>query len=216
MEIMESSSSGEPDVKLSRTKVEDNADAKAEKSVPSTDGDAKKGMFSDENLMDETVVNDGKNDVKISYEDKIAFIDAIAENKRFTKSYSLFGGKVKFTLRSLTSDEVNAIAAWTAKIGTKDSAGLVSGRYRKYLLSAHVAMMNGVEMPPLEEPLYERLESDGKTTAQPGWIKRCDYWDGMGFGQFQAIAKCVSEFDELYSVLCSKAEDSNFWNPDTP
>ena len=77
-------------------------------------------------------------------------------------------------------------------------------------------MLNGVEMPPLEEPLYEHVGSDGKTVEPPGWIRRCDYWDNVGFGKFQAILGCCKEFDTLYSILCSKAEDSNFWNPDTP
>lgn len=215
MEIMESSSSGEPDVKTTTSSEESpNVDSgQVAEKAPADDGG---NIFSGGNIMNDSVVKSGKEEIKITSEDKTAFIDAVVSNTRFTKEYSLFGGRLKFTVRSLTSDEVNALAAWTAKIGTKDAAGLVAGKYRKYLLAAHVSMLNGVEMPPLEEPLYEHVGSDGKTVEPPGWIRRCDYWDKFGFGQFQAILGCVGEFDARYSILCSKAEDQNFWIPDTP
>lgn len=214
MEIMESSSSGDPDVKTTHTAegIQDVNSGKA----GNDDAEKDENIFANENIVKDSVVKSEKSDITITPEDKTAFIDAIVSNTRFTKEYSLFGGRLKFTVRSLTSDEVNAIATWTAKIGTKDTAGLVAGKYRKYLLAAQVSMLNGVEMPPLEEPLYEHVGSDGKTVEPPGWIKRCDYWDNVGFGQFQAILGCCGEFDALYSILCSKAEDSNFWNPDTP
>ena len=215
MEIMESSSSGDPEVKDTRTS-EILADENNKKTVNEDGAEKKENIFSDANIINDSVVNTGIPVVTITSEDKFSFIDSVVSNTRFTKDYSLFGGKLKFTLRSLTSDEVSALASWAAKVGTMDSAGLVSGKYRKYLLSAHVAMLNGVEMPPMDEPLYEKLGGDGKSTVEPGWIKRCDFWDKIGFGQFQAILKCVGEFDALYSSLCGKAEDANFWNPDTP
>jgi len=190
---------------------------------------AKENMFSDDNLSKDSVVETDapvepkkldlgamKRDVTITPEDKVAFIDAVVENRRFTKGYSLFGGRITVTVRSLTTDEVNALSAWTVRQGNKDSAGLLAGRYRKYLMAAHIAMLNGVELPPLEEPLFETVKSDGKTTLPPGWVKRCDQFDGMDFGRFNAIMGCIADFDTRYSILCQKAEDANFWNPDTP
>ena len=128
----------------------------------------------------------------------------------------MFGGKLTVTLRSLTTDEVNALAAWTSKKGTVDAVGIVSGKYRKFLATAHCAIVNGVDMAPLDEPLFEHLGKDGKTVEPPGWASRGAYFDAMGYGQFQAIMKCIEEFDALYAFMCSKAEDSNFWVPDTP
>lgn len=184
----------------------------------------KESIFSDGNISEESTVNVGglsdddvkKRDVVITPSDKAAFIDAIVSNDRFKKEYSLFGGNLKVTLRSLTSDEVNALATWTARQGTKDSAGLMSGRYRKYLLAAYIERLDGVEMAPLEEPLYETVGSDGKTVNPPAWVDRCKFFDGMGYGKFQALMSLVGEFDSLYSTLCEKAEDANFWIPDTP
>lgn len=222
MEIMQTSSSGEPDVKMTSSAGE------GPETKPKQE-ETKSDIFSEENLAKESEVESdvkrpekeinlgmASKDVVITPEEKISFIDALVANGRMTKTYTLFGGRCNVTVRSLTSDEVNALASWTSRQGIKDSAGLLAGRYRKYLLAAHVAMLDGVEMPPLEEPLYERLGEDGKTVDPPGWIKRCDYWDGVGFGKFQAILSCVQDFDMRYSILCNKAEDANFWNPDTP
>ena len=229
MTIMNSSSSGEPEVKTTSSSGEPEVKAAPSSSGESAEKEKKdENVFSDENLSKKTEVDTGlperkeidlgnKNrKISITPEDKVAFIDSIANNSRFEKSYSLFGGKVTLTVRSLTSDEVNALAAWTVKRGTLDPSGLTTGRYRKFLAAAQVARLNGVDMPPLEDPLFETLSEDGKTTVPPGWTKRFAYWDSMSVGLFGAIMVCLADFDMLYSALCRKAEDSNFWNPDTP
>lgn len=178
--------------------------------------------FTSENLplestfSDEDGVSGGAQTFTITPDEKVRFIDAVATNSRYTRDYSLFGGRLSVTVRSLTVEEVNALATWTARVGSDDAAGLVAGRYRKYLAAAQCAMVNGVEIPPLEEPLYARISRDGKTIDEPGWLARGKYFEEMGSGQFQAILNCIKDFDARYSYLCKKAEDSNFWIPDTP
>lgn len=186
-----------------------------------------KWMFSDSNLPKNSEVAVGKEKdevslrpkaktVTITPDEKVAFIDSVVNNTRFEKEYSLFGGKITFTVRSITVDEMNALASWTASKGSSDPAGLMAGRYRKYLAAAQIARYNGVDMPPLDEPLFPTLGKDGKTVNDPGWIKRCDYWDVIGAGVFTAIMACLSDFDMRYSTLCREAENANFWIPDTP
>lgn len=221
VKLMESSAAKENAAKPDEsTKVEDPKKGKKE--------DNPKNVFSDKNITSEEKVETDKplekplnlgrmnKEVTITPEDKAAFIDSIVSNTRFTKNYSLFGGKVTLTIRSLTSDEVNALASWTIKQGSADPDGLTSGRYRKFLAAAQVSKLNGVEMPPLEEPLFEHLGSDGKTVEPPGWVNRFAYWEGMAFGLFSSVMWCLADFDLVYSALCRKAEDANFWNPDTP
>lgn len=177
------------------------------------------GVFSEKNIAGQSVVSDfgnEKEEVVITPEDKKAFIDAVVSNVRFTKEYVVFGGRMKARLRSLTSDEVNALASWTAKKGAADASGLMAGRYRKYLLAAYIESLDGVEMPPMEEPLYETLGSDGKTVNPPGWVDRCKFFDSMDYGKFQVLVSLVRKFDNLYSAMCKKASDENFWLPDTP
>jgi hypothetical protein len=206
-----------------KTHKEQTAEPAVKKEVKNED----KGIFSDSNLPNDSEVDTGKveedvslspkiKSVTITAAEKIEFIDSVVNNTRFMKEYSLFGGHLKLTLRSMTVDEVNALGSWTAKQGTEDPAGLMSGRYRKYLAAAMVKKYNSVEMPPLENPLFPTLESDGKTVKEPGWLNRSDFWDRIGIGAFNALMTCISDFDLRYSTLCKEAENANFWNPDTP
>ena len=148
--------------------------------------------------------------------DKKRFIDSVVGNSRFEKNYTLFGGAISFTVRSLTGEEVQALAAWTIKQSTSDPVGNMAGKYRKYLMAAQISMYNGTAMPPLEQPLFETLGSDGKTLTPPGWVDRCSFWDDKGSGVIKAIMDCLGDFDALYTTLCNKAEDESFWHPDTP
>lgn len=194
------------------------------------DGDKKEEMFSNRNITSDSEVPPNEQStgsvfgssrragkpIVITAEEKLAFVDAVVGNTRFTKDYSLFGGRITFTLRSLTSEEVQALAAWIVKKGTSDPTAQMSGKYKKYLLAAQVARFNGTDMEPLETPLFETLAKDGKTIIPPGWIGRCAYWDEQSTGLVQAMVGCLADFDIRYSTLCSKAEDENFWAPDTP
>lgn len=227
MKTAEDGSIREEEVQKAPETAVEPASAAEEPAEKEKQPEEKKNDFADGNLMESVNVDAGEKpkemdlgsmnrQITITPDDKVAFMDAVVNNSRFTKEYSLFGGKIKFTVRSLTSDETNAIATWIAKCGTRDSAGLLAGRYRKYLMAAQIAKYNGVDMPPLDTPLFETLDKDGKTVKEPGWTNRGAFWDGMGAGPFQAIMGCLADFDLIYSTLCRKAEDANFWNPDTP
>ena len=190
----------EPDKAAEENKTEARAGAeahkeesKAEDPQKEQEGSDAKSMFSEKNIHEDSELNvDDKpkkdldlgpmqRKVTITPADKVAFIDAVVNNTRYTRDYSLFGGNVKLTVRSLTTDETNALATWTAKQGTSDPSGMFAGRYRKYLMAAQIARLDGMDMPPLEEPLFETLSSEGKTVNEPGWIKRSEYFDGSAF-----------------------------------
>lgn len=192
--------------------------------------ETRKGMFSDSRIAEDDVVHSDEvdrsgtistgekpdySDVVVSGSDKVYFIDSMVNNTRFEKTYTLFG-KIPVTLRSLTNDEVQALAAWTLKKGTEDPSGSFSGKYRKYILSAHVSRFNGIDIPALPQPLFSTLGEDGRTVIDPGWVDKCGFWDGKPYGIIQALVVLVEKFNRLYAALCSKAEDENFWNPDTP
>ena len=189
----------------------------------------KKRVFTDDGLSSDTAIGSKEassgsviglgatpKNLVITVSDKVNFIDAIVNNDRFEKNYSAFGGKVSVTVRSLTSEEGQALASWAIREGSKNPSDQLAGRYRKYLIAAQVSKFNGMEMPPLEEPLFATLDSDGVTEKQPAWIDRCLFWDKQQSGIIQYLIECLKDFDLLYSTLCSKAEDENFWNPDTP
>lgn len=229
MTIVGSSSSGDPDVAATSSSENGDLNKDQSRSPKGPEKEEKDNPFSGENLGKSTEVPNEevesgsviglepqKKDITITAQDKISFIDAIVNNKRYERDYSLFGGKVNLTIRSLTSEEVQALSVWILKHGTSDPTWQITGSYRKYLLAAQVARYNGIEMPPLEQPLFDTLEKDGKTVRQVGWIDRGKFWDDKPSGIISAISACLSDFDVRYTTLCKKAEDSNFWNPDTP
>ena len=227
MTIMkEGEASVEVDGASIKNDVKDVAGGKPDK--PSERKEEDGGIFSRENIssdsdvdvedsgVEDVTLTSEKKKITVTADDKTAFINSVVSNSRFIKNYSLFGGKVDFTARSLTVDEVNALAAWMAKVGSNDPAGVIAGKYRKYLAAAQIGRYNGVDMPPLEDPLFETLGSDGKSTVQPGWVNRASFWDGMNSGVFDSVMRCLKDFDARYSILCDEAENANFWNPDTP
>lgn len=187
------------------------------------------GMFSQSKIASDTAVPKEEvstgaalsigaeaKDVVITAEDKAAFIDSVVKNTRFERDYRLFGGKLTVTIRSVTADETNALAAWAFKKAVDDPTWHMSGRGRKHLLSAQVAKFNGMEIPPLRQPLFSTLEGDGKTVKEPGWVEGSSFWDDKSAAVVDAVMRCISDFDIRYSTLCKKAEDENFWAPDTP
>lgn len=154
--------------------------------------------------------------IRITPEEKLMFIDALVGNTRFMLPYSLFGGKVSIVVRSMTFEETRALSEWCVRNAPKDIGGQISGKFRRFMLCAQIEMYNGTKMNNLAEPLFETLDKDGKTKIDPGWIGQADFWDGMPTAVISAISKCVADFNRKYDYLVSKAEDANFWNPDTP
>lgn len=186
-------------------------------------------IFADENLGKDSEVavpadntdqeplhTDGpKTIVVITPEDKVSFLDSVVSNTRFTKTYKLFGDRISITVRSLTQDELSALSAWAFKQAVADTTWHLSGQGRKYAMAAQVAMFNGIELPPLESPLFATVDSDGKTVKPPAWVDRSSFWDDKSAGVVDQVIKCITDFDSRYSILCSKANDENFWKPDT-
>jgi hypothetical protein len=128
----------------------------------------------------------------------------------------LFGDRLSITVRSLTQDELAALSAWAFKQAVADTTWHLSGQGRKYAMAAQVAMFNGIELSPLESPLFATVDSDGKTVLPPAWVERSNFWDDKSAGVVDQVMKCIDDFDSRYSILCSKANDENFWKPDTP
>jgi hypothetical protein len=158
-----------------------------------------------------------KNGVEITASDKKRFIDAIISNSRFTSEYSLFGGRVKAVIRSLTTEEARAVATYLVKTSITDVVGQTTGKYRKYLLAAHVEEYNGVKFAPIPEPLFSEVGEGGAEKA-PAWVEydAVKFWEKASPAVVSAVAECVADFEAKYEYLTKKAEDANFWESDTP
>lgn len=224
----------EDQMTIMETKKQDASAPEDKKNVPkgvSEEKTHKENAFSDKNVSTTSEIpanevssgnmlglSSSKRDkpLVITSRDKLAFLDSVVNNTRFTKDYSIFGGKVRFTVRSLTAEEVQALYAWILKMGTSDPTGQIAGRYRKHALAAQIAKFNDTEMLPLCAPLFTVIGKDGKIEKEPGWVDQGSFWDDKPSGVLQAIFSCLKDFDDIYATLCTKAEDTNFWNPDTP
>lgn len=152
--------------------------------------------------------------VVVTPEDKIAFIDAIVQNKRFTRSFSVFGGKLTFTLRSRTFAETSAILSYASSLVATN----LNIPYRYVLtlsiLAAEVDEFQGVKNPVLKDPLYKEIGTDGKI-SDVGWANQLDFWKSLPDSVIQAISDCAVEFERKYTALSNAARTANFWEPDT-
>lgn len=222
MTIMDGASTGDDPKREDEAKAPEpeKTDAAKEKEEATFTGDGlshETTVQPDEIRMEPTLsMNSNDRPVTISAEDKVAFLDSVVTNARFEKTYRLFGGKISLKVRSLTADESQAIASWVLRHGADNPGDQIAGRFLKHVLAAQISFYNGVAMPPMAEPLYETLDKDGKTVTPVGWLNQGDFWDKQPSGVVQAVRGCLNSFDRLYAALCSKAEDENFWNPDTP
>lgn len=170
------------------------------------------------NLTEDTLIpGDGKTtaDITVTPAEKLAFVNALVSNSRLVLPYELFGGKIKVSVRSMTFEETRALSEWCIANAPKDIGGQISGKFRRYLLLAQVDEMNGVKFEPLAKPLFATVGKDGKM-EDPGWIGAASYWDDKPTVVVSAIARCVADFNRKYEFMTLKAEDVNFWNPDTP
>lgn len=174
------------------------------------------GSMFGEGLASDTVVPGTSPQVTVTTAEKLSFLDSLVNNSRFVLSYKLFSGKASVAVRSMTFEETRALSEWCVREAPNDIGGQISGKFRRYLLCAQIEMFNGVKMPPLADPLFRTLDKDGKTFAEPGWIEQAKFWDDKPTAVISAISKCVADFNTKYDFLVSKAEDANFWNPDTP
>lgn len=155
-------------------------------------------------------------DIVITADDKIAFIDSVVNNTRFEREYKMFGGKVSVTIRSITAEEANALAAWAFRKSVSDPTWPLSGRGRRNILNAQVSKFNGVAIAPMKQPLFGTPSADGKTVSDPAWVESSAFWDDKSTAVIDAVMRCIADFDKKYATLCEKAEDENFWAPDTP
>jgi hypothetical protein len=150
--------------------------------------------------------------LEITEDMKSKFIDAIITGDRFTQSYSMFNGKLNFTLRNRTLEEDQAVIAYVAHL---DRTSEIRSRQdyqiklRLALLAAQVESLNGIKFEPLKEPLYTK--SVGIELILPGWLTQLNFWAAQPPAVVQVIAKQLRLFESIYWTLTSKASVENFW-----
>jgi len=158
---------------------------------------------------------DAKRNVEITPVDKQAFVDSVVSNSRMTASYSFFGGKLTFKIRSRTYEESRAAIhfAYDEMGGKAVAQSEFSMRLRAMLMSLQIAEMNGVVYDEAEKlgPLFSKLE--GITVIRPKWLERVVLFERLPEAVFEAVWQCVYEFESKYWTLMRNARNQDFWLP---
>lgn len=160
-------------------------------------------------------------EIEVSEDDKRAFEDAIVEDGRFVRPFSLFNGKLKGTMRNRTANESRAILnelnrQWVIMSKEGAPASEYSTTLRVALLTCQVASLNGVTYPEMEEPLTAVMRVvDGKQEIKaPKWYADMFTLFGkMGDGKQAALYGELCRFEQKYWTLTRHADDQNFWCP---
>jgi len=156
--------------------------------------------------------NVGNRTVKVTQEQKDAFIDCLVSGDRYRESFTRFGGKLLVTVRSRTSDETSAILSYLRrKTLRNDSIDIYSTYVRRAIVAAQVEEVNGVKYDVLKKPYYFVETPEGLTV--PGWEEQMDMWGEKPEQVFSTCADCVIEFEARYWHMMSHASDENFWKP---
>jgi hypothetical protein len=158
---------------------------------------------------------------EVTPEDKVNFVQSILGNLRFKKVYSLFGGNLHITFRTLTTSESDMAYKQIIIDAQKDITTKVIGDTSFYwkTLMAYRAMMavekvesnlNVTEVPPISE-----IEADEATVPN---TKIFALFDSLveqimpTEAMRNAIAHTYNEFNSLCEKLQSMAESKDFWN----
>jgi len=150
--------------------------------------------------------------------DKIAFVACILGGEhRFTKEYSLFGGKIKVVFRALKPREVDtAIQQADIDLQADKIVNLVqySREIERYKLAAGIAVIARQGHTELEFPEIGALEYDEENFATPV-AAMDDYLHNEVFttdSLRKVIYNAWAEFLGTLATLEAKAEDPDFFS----
>lgn len=154
-------------------------------------------------------------ELEIRPDEKDAFVESLLTGSRHYQTYTIFGGRIKVTIRSRTIAETQAMYAYMRHTLTKDASGLATleGDMSYLLLAAQIDELNGTKYPEMQEPLTF-IEKDGKE-YEPGWLGCLNTWKAKPEGLTNALINRVQLFEYKYWTMVSEASNRNFWTPET-
>lgn len=161
-------------------------------------------------------------EIEITESDKAEFIDCLIDNKRFTRDFVLFGGKITGVIRSRTSDESRALiyeAQRRAQIGEVISDSDYAAIFRRSAMRFQIQQLGGVEYPPAEGPLlaqanFKSFLVEDKAATAPKWYEEAEKaYSNMQTGVEAAIFAEIMKFEYKYWTMVENSDNQDFWNP---
>lgn len=155
-----------------------------------------------------------KEELEITPEEKDAFVESLLTGKRHYQTYTIFGDRIRVTVRNRTIAETQAMYSYMRHMLTKDASALamLEGDMSYILLAAQIEEINGVKYPEMQEPL-NFVETGGKV-QDPGWLSCLQAWKSKPEGLTNALINRVQLFEYKYWTMVSEASNQNFWNPE--
>lgn len=143
---------------------------------------------------------------------KEAFIHAVISGERYYETFDLLGGKMHLVIRSRSTQETDAIIAYSRYMVRIDKIRTdyeYSGLMRKLLALAQVDEINGVKMAEMEAPLF--FTENSKERVPPAWEPRIEQWAAKPESILAMTTRCILEFEARYWEMIRHIEDESFW-----
>jgi len=148
-------------------------------------------------------------------DDKLAFLGHLmSSGGRFYKTFELFGGQMKITLRSRTQNEIDAIMN-QARNEMKDEelvgVGDTAAQVQRYQVAASVSEIEDTTTP-LNTKKYKSI-TETESTDELSAVRIVDnaLFGDCPAAKFGAIMAVWLEFERLYGWFSSRAYDQDFW-----
>jgi hypothetical protein len=175
----------------------------------------------------------------LSEQDRYSFLRAIVAGGSFKKEYSLFGGKMKVTFKTVSAAEAEAVTeAIVIQSGRVPYSNIVamSAAHLKYSMACSIFEVTreteeGVVIRRYDSPLkmysdspradsYYKMENgiltlkEGVLHAVPGqkviWAAN-DHFADTPIPVYNMLFKCFQQFDVLVAELAKEATEPNFF-----
>lgn len=150
---------------------------------------------------------------EITEDDKYAFIESVTTGRRYRRTASIFGGRVKIGLRARTAGESEAIDSFIRRKvddGTIKVGAEYGDHMRLCLLVFDVERLGEEVFPDLSGNLMAVSTPDG--VVNPEWTKMLDVWRSKPEGLVNAVLPEVFKFEAKYAEMVRRGSDENFWS----
>ena len=158
-------------------------------------------------------------DIVITAEDKKRFMDVFVDGSRFTRRFSLCGGKLTGMFRSRKMGESRCLIVEMTRQSEARNLTMMehSTRIRYALLHCQLAELNGVGRPEWEEPwnAQETVKDSKAEIVPPKWSVDMDIiFDHKHEGYINMLYRELKTFERVYWALVKNAAEQNFWDPE--
>jgi len=158
-------------------------------------------------------------ELEITAQDKQNFLKALVDGTRFTRTFSIYDGRLTGAFRARTNAESSAIITeMTRRVNIKPMLMEVyAQKMRHALLHCMLSKYQGVDRKEWSGDIAAvEVIKDGKTEIQePQWYVDMEtVFKGKDEGITLAIYAELRRFEKIYWTLVRNAGDQNFWNPE--